>query len=576
MNAETRTLVAIFLIVLISIVSYRFLPKAQTQPPPSVKWEEPPPKGVMVEEAGPTELKDAQVTPATDEDSILIETDLYRICLSSVGGSIKSVRLTEYADLRGEGEELKARSIFDRILPIIRSIFKRKKEPQGRAELIPEGRRAVLSTVRTSNGTYDLANHNFTIEKTVHPSATAKGEVVFAALLPDGATLRKTYTFKKDDYIIGLEEICSGSAKELILDWGAGLRQTEKAQRGYMNYFSALAMVGGTFKQWRLDKAVKVLRSGEIDKIRDLEYVGRVDWGAVKTKYFLACFIPKTEVRYFKVDTVGPSVVRIGARVDTVAPTELSIGMMSEGSKAEYDIYIGPIQYDRLKEFGLGLQRAVYLGPGWVSGISRLILKILVGLHRLVHNYGVVIILFSCLMMVIFYPLTFKSLRSMREMQKLQPKIAALKQKHKKDPQRLNTETMSMYKKEGINPLGGCLPLLFQMPVFWALFAILRSMIELRGAHFLWIGDLSERDPTFILPVLMAGSMFVQQKFTPTDPRQKAMKYMMPMVMLFIFWSFPAGLVLYWFIYNVLSVVQHYILHRRGEEPKAAASRQAH
>lgn len=574
MSAETRTLIAIFLIVLISIVSYRFLPRQQAQPPPPVESEEPHLERVMVEEAKPTELKAARVAPTADEDSVLIETDLYRIRLSSVGASVRSLRLKEYADLSGKGEELKAGSIFERIWMVIRSMFRRKEVSQERAELIPEGRKAVLSTVRTSDGTFDLANHNFTIEKTVYPSDTRKGEVVFATLLPDGTTLRKTYTFVRGDYIIGLEEICSGSVKELILDWGAGLRQTEKVQRGYLNYFSAMAMIGGTFKQWQLTKAVKVLRSGEIEKIRDLEYVGRVDWGAVKTKYFLACFIPKREVRYFKVDTVGPSVVRVGARVDTVAPTELSVRMMTEGSRAEYDIYIGPIQYDRLKEFGLGLQRAVYLGPGWVSGISRLILKILVWLHRLVHNYGVVIILFSCIMMVIFYPLTFKSLRSMREMQKLQPKITALRQKYKNDSKRLNTETMGMYKKEGINPLGGCLPLLFQMPVFWALFAILRSMIELRGAVFIpgWIDDLSERDPTLILPVLMAGSMFLQQKFTPTDPRQKAMTYMMPMIMLFIFWSFPAGLVLYWLIYNLLSVVQHYLLHKRGEKPKAADS----
>ncbi|TET47855.1 membrane protein insertase YidC [candidate division TA06 bacterium] len=571
MSAETRTLIAIFLIVLISIISYKYLPRQQAQPPLPVESEEPHLERVMVERVKPTELKAARVAPTADEDSVLIETDLHRICLSSVGGSIKSLRLKEYADLRGKGEELKAASTFERIWALIQSMFRRREESQELAELIPEGRRAVLSTVRTSDGTFDLANHNFTIETTVHPSGAVEGKVVFAALLPDGSTLRKTYTFRNGDYIIGLEEICPGSAKELILDWGAGLRQTEKAQRGYLNYFSAMAMVGGMFKQWQLTKAVKVLRSGEIHKIRDLEYVGRVDWGAVKTKYFLACFIPKREVRYFRVDTVGPSIVRIGARVDTVAPTELSVRMMSEGNRAEYDIYVGPIQYDRLREFDLGLQRAVYLGPGWVSGISRLILRILVWLHKLVHNYGVVIILFSCIMMVIFYPLTFKSLRSMREMQKLQPKIAALKQKYKKDPKRLNTETMGIYKKEGINPLGGCLPLLFQMPVFWALFAILRSMIELRGANFLWIADLSERDPTFILPVLMAGSMFVQQKFTPTDPRQKAMTYMMPMIMLFIFWSFPAGLVLYWFIYNVLSVVQHYILHKRGEEPKTAS-----
>jgi len=483
-------------------------------------------------------VKKALAPPPAGEDSVIIETDLYRIRLSSTGGSIVSLVLREYHDLT-EKEAVPA-------------------------ELIPSGRRAVLSSVRTTEASYDLSSKNFAIEKVIPVSHTAPGEVVFATTLPNGTTFRKTYTFKNGDYLIGLEEVSSGNPRELRLKWGAGLRQTEKGQRGYLNYFSAMAMVGGLFKQWPLPKAVKTLRSGEALKIRDLEYIGRVDWGAVKTKYFLACFIPKKEVRYFRVDTI--------LFAEEEGSSNLSVTLGTEGSSASYDLYVGPLQYDRLRGFGLGLERAVYLGPGWVSGISRLILRVLVWLHRLVHNYGVVIILFSCMMMVVFYPLTFRSLRSMREMQKLQPKISALREKHKKDPQKLNAEMVGIYKKEGVNPLGGCLPLLFQMPVFWALFAILRSMIELRGAHFLWIDDLSERDPYFILPVLMAASMFIQQRFTPTDPRQKTMAYMMPVIMLFIFWSFPAGLVLYWFIYNVLSVVQHYLLHRRREEVKAAPS----
>jgi YidC/Oxa1 family membrane protein insertase len=540
MKPETRTIVAIFLIVLISIVSYRFLPRQEAPPEvPSAEEETLSTLPAEVDEPEPAEIEEAPVRFSEEEDSVSIETDLLRVSLSTVGASISSLVLKEYKDLT-----------------------KKNGEEAPDAELIPRGRRALTSSVRTKDTTYALGLVNFTLEKVVPVSETTDAEVTFSALLPDGNYLRRTYTFGESAYVIGLRDVCSGSPRELRVDWRAGLRQTEKAQRGYLNYFSAMAMVGGLYKQWPLPKAVKILRDADAMKIRDLEYVGRVDWGAVKTKYFLACLIPRKEVRYFRVDTI-PYAEEEGS-------SNLSVTLGTEGGMAEYDIYIGPLQYDRLRSFGLGLERAVYLGPGWVSGISRLILRVLVWLHRVVHNYGVVIIIFSCIMMIVFYPLTFRSLRSMREMQKLQPKINALREKYKNDSQKLNAEMIGIYRKEGINPLGGCLPLLFQMPVFWALFAILRSMIELRGAQFLWITDLSERDPYFILPVLMAGSMYIQQRFTPTDPRQKAMAVMMPLVMLFIFWSFPAGLVLYWLVYNVLSVVQHYLLHRRKEESKEA------
>ena len=539
MKPETRTLIAIFLIVLISIVSYRFLPRQQPVTEPVQVEEEPVSQTPETEETSAPEIIEAPVEVSEEIDSVAIETDLYRMTLSTVGGSITSLVLKDYKDLT-----------------------EKKGEAAPLAELVPQGRRAVTSSVRMSQETYDLDTVNFTLENFVPLSEQSAAEVTFSALLPDGNSLRKTYTVERGSYIIALKKVCSGNPREIRVDWSSGMRVTEKAQRGYLNYFTAMAMVGGVYKQWPLPKAVKTLRGGDPMKIRDLEFIGRVDWGAVKTKYFLACFIPRKEVRYFRVDSV-PYAEEEGS-------SNLSVTLGTEGGVAEYDIFVGPLQYDRLKSFGIGLERAVYLGPGWVSGISRLILRILVWLHRLVRNYGVVIILFSCIMMIVFYPLTFRSLRSMREMQKLQPKINALREKYKNDSQKLNAEMIGIYRKEGINPLGGCLPLLFQMPVFWALFAILRSMIELRGAQFLWIGDLSERDPYFILPVLMAGSMYIQQRFTPTDPRQKAMTAMMPLVMLFIFWSFPAGLVLYWLVYNVLSVVQHYLLHRRKEEPKGA------
>jgi YidC/Oxa1 family membrane protein insertase len=204
---------------------------------------------------------------------------------------------------------------------------------------------------------------------------------------------------------------------------------------------------------------------------------------------------------------------------------------------------------------------------GWtlIRPVSRLILAFFVFVHRFIPNYGLVIIIFSIILKIIFYPLTHKQLEATRKMQQLQPQLAALKEKYKNDPQRLNKETMALYKKGGANPLGGCFPLLLQMPIFFALFSVFRSTIELRRAEFfLWIKDLSVKDPYLVLPIVMAVTMFIQQKMTVKDPKQAAMVYLMPAIMFFFFMNFASGLVLYWTVFNILSIIQQVFVERKG------------
>jgi len=161
-------------------------------------------------------------------------------------------------------------------------------------------------------------------------------------------------------------------------------------------------------------------------------------------------------------------------------------------------------------------------------------------------------------------------------MQELQPKLAALKEKHKKEPARLNQETMKLYKQSGVNPLGGCLPLLFQMPVFYALFVVFRSTIELRGAKFiLWLTDLSQMDPYYVLPVVMAATMFWQQKITIKDPKQAMLVYFMPVLFFFFFFKFPAGLTLYWTMFNILSLIETYYFKSKGLHPSSLKAQPA-
>jgi YidC/Oxa1 family membrane protein insertase len=178
-------------------------------------------------------------------------------------------------------------------------------------------------------------------------------------------------------------------------------------------------------------------------------------------------------------------------------------------------------------------------------------------MHSVVPNYGIVIILFSLIIKAIFHPLTKKSMRSMRRMQSLQPKMEKLRERFKDDAQRMNSEMMKLYRDAGVNPVSGCLPLLPQMPIFYGLFQVFRTTIELRGAHFVgWLTDLSQKDPYYILPIIMTVSFFLQQRQSSKDPKQKMLTYILPLVFGFMFKDFPAGLTLYWTMYNIFSVIE--------------------
>ena len=194
-------------------------------------------------------------------------------------------------------------------------------------------------------------------------------------------------------------------------------------------------------------------------------------------------------------------------------------------------------------------------------------------LHKLIPNYGIAIIIITIIIKIIFWPIQAKSIRSMKQMQKFQPLVTKLREKYKDNPQKMNAEMMKLYKEHKINPLSGCLPMLVQIPVFFALFAMLRSAIELRGAKFLWIGDLSRPDTVAHLagfavnplPLLMVGTMAWQQKITPTagDPQQAKMMMFMPLMMLFFFYSASSGLVLYWTVQQLLSIAQQWWMMRQ-------------
>jgi YidC/Oxa1 family membrane protein insertase len=221
----------------------------------------------------------------------------------------------------------------------------------------------------------------------------------------------------------------------------------------------------------------------------------------------------------------------------------------------QYQLYAGPKGYTQLGLYQKDLQAAVDFGM--FSALGKWILKVVYWLQERTGNYGWAIVILTIGLQILMFPLTIKSFKATLAMKKLQPQIAALQKNFKSDPKRLNIEMMNLYKKSGTNPFGGCLPMLLQLPIFWALFTTLRNAYELRGAPWIgWIHDLSAADPYHVLPVVMGGAMFFQQRMAgaTTDPTQKQMMWMMPIMFTVMFFNFPAGLVLYWLTNNLITM----------------------
>ena len=301
--------------------------------------------------------------------------------------------------------------------------------------------------------------------------------------------------------------------------------------------------------------------------MKDLEkgpktYEAEVHWTGFADKYFLTAAMPVN-------GTLGGVTVRDnkGYVENTIssAPIALNPG---ETFSLPYRLYFGPKDLDLLKGEGNQLERAIDLG--WFSSVAKPLLYALKFLYRYVRNYGIAIIIITVVIKILFYPLTYKSYKSMKEMQKLQPKMAELKEKYKNDRDAMNKAVMELYQTHKVNPLGGCLPMLVQMPIFIALYRALMSSIELRHAPFmLWIHDLSARDPYYVTPIVMGATMFVQQRMTPSagmDPAQAKMMMMLPVIFTVMFINMPAGLVLYWLVNNILTIAQQAYINKLLKE----------
>jgi YidC/Oxa1 family membrane protein insertase len=315
---------------------------------------------------------------------------------------------------------------------------------------------------------------------------------------------------------------------------------------------------------------------------------GKIDWISIKSKYFAMILAPKVPSSDggAKIEGEFVNIPELGVREYYSASLKVPYGKTAY-QKDNFDLYLGPVQYDTLKTYNANYDAIYDFGSFFgLKFITRPIAEYILQplftlLHSLIPNYGIVIILFSILIKLALSPLTKQSFKSMGRMSQLQPKIAELKEKYKGDQQKIQKETMKLYSTYGVNPAGGCLPMVLQMPILFALFAFFRVAIEIRHESFLWIKDLASPDYVLALPFtipiinidqvtilapLLGITMFFQQKMTMKDPSQKAMVYMMPIMMTFMFMGFSSGLNLYYMMFNLLSIGQQYYINKQQSQ----------
>jgi YidC/Oxa1 family membrane protein insertase len=331
-----------------------------------------------------------------------------------------------------------------------------------------------------------------------------------------------------------------------MLRWGPGLHTDVEANGSYA---SPMSFING--ERW-----LETPKPGQ----PPLERAGQVQWTAVQNKYYAIAAIPRTNTEW--------SVLHQGSNALEYAVT-LRWPLNATSTAVHFTAYAGPKELRRLASFdanGKSLEELVFYNYGWVRILRPDIwlLRPLQWLYGVTHNYGIAIIIITVLIKLLFSPLTWKSFKSMQAMQHLQPQMKRLQDMYKNDRQKLNEEMMRLYREQKVNPLGGCLPMVVQIPVFIALYQILYTSIELRHAGFIgWIKDLSA--PDYPMALLMGASMVIQQWMTPTtgDPRQAKMMLFMPIIFTFMFLNFPVGLVIYWLVNNLLTITQQYVMLRK-------------
>jgi YidC/Oxa1 family membrane protein insertase len=532
---EKRTVIAVVLtIVILFVWQFYMSPKTpatapqtpaqsqqqsdQTQATPGKEQ----PRPDQQTKGGPSPAVASAPTPTLKSTKrIIVNTPKFEVTFGDLGGGMTSVRLKEFKETVGSN---KGKEILENLSPY---------------EYLP-----VVS--QTAEGKTSNDATLFTADRG-DISVTDKAEtIVFSGTLSNGKKIRKAYTFKPDTYTVGLSIETEGQETTPVsVDF---VTMSIKGKSSYI-FKGPFVYDGKKFEQIsKIDGAVGVNQS--------YQYTG-------------------FDLGYFSFILVPQGTEKSGLVIMKTGDTPIDRFTLN-GGRMESSLYFVPNKLSLLKQLNINAEKIVNFG--WFDIIAKPMLWGMNFANRFTRNYGIDIILLTILIKIIFYPLSLKSYKSMKQMQKLQPMIANLREKYKNDKEKLNKEMMGIYKDKGINPLGGCLPMVVQIPVFFALYQVLMGAIEFRHAPFMWwINDLAAPEDLFtfsvagyalpirILPLIMGITMFVQQKMTPTsaDPMQEKMMLFMPILFTFLFWGFPAGLVLYWLVNNVISIGQQYYINKQ-------------
>ena len=471
--------------------------------------------------------------PGESAREFSVITNLYSANISSInGGSISSFVLHNYALNDSESVELIDNNNINNLIVGFRSI---------------DGEDVSLAGGWVSDNDYDI---------NVYDSETT---VTFKKIVDD-KQITKALTFYPDKYIIDMSVDLSAiqpwvSQGVSTVRWSGGLPLTEPNKNDELTYYEAMVFQGDE----TYSPKPKDLSQARLER---MDYP--TDWVAIRTKYFITALVPEKQApgsEVFALEENGNRRYDVGLFFNVDRPFL-------------YTLYIGPLEYGRIKKLGNNLDQTMNFGWAFIRPISKAVHWFLLFLHNYIPNYGFVLLVFSVFIKILVYPLTKKSYVSTKKMQAIQPLLNDLREKHKNDQRKFAQAQMALFKEHGVNPLSGCVPILLQMPLLFALFTVFRSSIELRGAPFmLWISDLSRPDAVFdlginiplygsqvaILPLLMGITMFIQMKMTPTPQsagQQKFMLYFMNGFFVLIFNQFPSGLVLYYTLFNVLTILQ--------------------
>lgn len=480
---------------------------------------------------------------------ITVETELYTAIFSEDGGSIKSFILKEHKETNKPDS------------PGMQLV----KTDAGQGAPLQFSWGSVVGT----QVLYDSNKENLKLSGEV-----AKGELRMTAQAANGLIVERVYDFSNSSYMIGLSIKVKNGSSALV----QGMPQLHLVNKHFLGvdspaesflFAGPAAYVNGELKE--------VVADDFKDGPKTLQ--GTIDWAGYEGNYFLCGLLP--------LEGSGVSFTMQGNNDLTRMVLAGALDTLQPGGEKDYkyNVFYGPKKLTMLKELGNNLDKSINFG--WFDVIAKPTLWLLNWFYGFFHNYGVAIILVTVLFKAVFWPISQKGMKSMKNMQKLQPKMVKIKEKYKGDPTKMNQEVMNLYKTYKVNPLGGCLPMVLQIPVFFALYKVLLMGIELRHAPFmLWITDLSAPDRLWlgfdipylgglpILTLLMGASMFFQQKLSPTtaDPTQAKIMMFLPVIFTFMFLNFASGLVLYWFVNNLLSILQQVLINRDTKKTAEVAS----